>query len=88
MAQLVGLSGLKGPIDCEFFNSITEVSTILKKGIAATTANTNGAINIWIGDDGLYRGSLKKHQRTLCEIVSVEFVDVRHLCKQWLQRIK
>lgn len=76
------LRGLKGPIECEMFGSVQQVKRILNKGIAATTADTNGAINIWVGDDGCYRGSLHRNQRTLCEIMSVDFIDVREICKK------
>jgi len=88
MGQLTNLSGLSSAIDCEFFTHLTDIKPILKRGIAATTANTNGAINIWVGDDGHYRGSLNRHQQTLCEIMSVDFIDVRELCKKWLKQIK
>ncbi len=88
MGQLMDLRGLKGPIECEMFKSISQVRRILNKGIAATTADTNGAINIWIGDDGCFHGSLHRYQRTLCEIMSVDFIDVRELCKKWLKQIK
>ena len=88
MAQLTDLEGLKSPIDCVIFSRVSEIRSILKKGMAATTADTNGAINVWIDLNGFYHGSLHRHQQTIGKIMSSDFLDVRELCKKWINQIK
>lgn len=54
------LSNLEGVerklIKCEFFNSVTQCLRLLKRDKATTAADDRGAINVYIDDEGVYRG--------------------------------
>lgn len=53
---LVNLPNAKGRKDCELFHSVAKAFAILRRGLAATAASDNGAINLWYDDGGNLRG--------------------------------
>lgn len=88
MGKLTDLEGVKHDLDCEFFASSKEAFSILQKGLAATCADSNGAINVWIDDNNYYRCSLHKNLTTLQSFRSLKWDAVKTLLNQWLKIIK
>lgn len=83
MGQLASLSGTDGkPRDVEFFRSITRALFLLSRDKCATTAGDNGAINIWVDDDGRYRGCRMRWMITEAETI----VDTKRKLKEWLTK--
>lgn len=53
--QLVGIPGVKsGRVDCTNTKSVTAMMRTVAPGLAACAAGRDGAISLWIGDDGDY----------------------------------
>lgn len=79
--QLKGLEGIKRKIvKAKEFNTVTSGMTALLTSRAATTADDNGAINIWIEDSGLYRGCRYKYLIEQSYVIS----DTKTKLKEWL----
>ena len=56
MGKLVGLEGTtETERDCLFIEKASEIEVVLRNGYAASSADDNGAINIWVDDEGKYR---------------------------------
>lgn len=72
----MNLDGVKQEFtDCEmFYKSPSKISGILKRGLAATTAGDNGAIDVYRDDNGCLRVSL---HRRLCTISHDVFPSLR-----------
>lgn len=56
MPYLSGLPNTTGNQDCEIVRSIAGAFKALRRGVAASAAGDNGAINLWYDDDGDLRG--------------------------------
>lgn len=85
MPELVGIEGIKsGRVDCQIVSSITELFRVLKPKLAATAAGDNGALSVWIGDDGHYRTSFHRKYATLNgpNIIFTK-AKVREWLKEW-----
>lgn len=86
------LKGLKGTtiidMECEFFKKTSQIKKILESGKAATTANTNGAINIWKDDEGFIRCESMRHYFILDEQKFTKIIEVKNWAKKWLIEIE
>lgn len=60
---------------------------ILRKGIGATTANSNGALNIWRDDKGKYRCAAYKYCSLLEEQIFETQKELAQWIKTWLPKI-
>jgi len=81
MAGLAGLPKTNGRlITVEFFHSVNRAFLLLKRDGATTTAGNEGAINIWIDDDGAYRGCRMRYMQTMSDIVT----PTKAKLKSWL----
>jgi hypothetical protein len=54
---MIGLENTKSELDVEFFSSTSEGIQMLGTLRAAIASGENGAVCIWIDDDGVYRGN-------------------------------
>lgn len=81
MGALASLPGTNGePRDVEFFHSISGGLRLLGRDRATTTSGDEGAINIWIDDDGAYRGCRMRYYQTMSEITT----PTKAKLKKWL----
>lgn len=88
MPILIKLDGLsKGSIDATFIKSSKEIIK-LTKDLALTAANTNGAINVWIDDDGNFRGNLYKFYVCEDSIITGDITIITNWLKKSLIKIK
>lgn len=89
MVTLENLEGLAvKKIDAEFFSKASQIKAILDKGIAATAAEQNGALNIWKADDGRYRCESMRSFKTLDYQKFTTLGQVGKWAKEWLELIK
>jgi hypothetical protein len=89
MGQLINLKGTNGKaIDCKFIKKGSEIRSILKSGIAATTAGNNGAINIYTDDNGDIRCEAMRFMVSLEEKVFQHIKDAINWTNEWLPKIK
>ncbi len=66
----------------------SDIEVILNNHYAATTAGSNGAINVWTDDDWAIRCEVQRYQRTL---ESKTYTNVKSAIKwvdKWLPKIK
>lgn len=86
------LTGLKGVsaelVECEFFNYPSEIEAIISNGMAATSAGTFGAMNIWKDDHGLLRGEVMEHCVTIESKSFKNMTEAVAFGKKWLPKIK
>ena len=88
MATLVNLDGLsKESINATFIKSAKEI-TKLTKDLALTAANTHGAINVWIDDDGKFRGNIYKFYVLEDSIITHDILHITNWLKKSLIKIK
>lgn len=87
--MLSGLTGvLRKEVKCEFFGSVTKGLQLLKKDKAATAAGDNGAINIYIDDEGVYRGYRYAYCSTKSFIVTMKINELAFWLKREFPKIK
>ena len=88
--MLVGLEGKKEQnTEYLFFESEEEIQDILfVKNKAATTADNNGAINIWVDDEGYIRCESMRYLSSLEKKKYSRISDVKKWAKKWLEEIK
>ena len=89
MLILKGLDGTsKNEIECLFIKHHSDIAVILNNGYAATSAGSNGAINIWLDDDG----KIRCEAMIFCCVKSSEIFDDIFLAQvwveDWMQRIE
>jgi len=83
--MLTNLEGIdKDEIECDFIHNGNEVESILEKGIAATAAGDNGAINIWKDRDGFIRCESMKLMKTTDKKIFNNINDVQLWADEWL----
>lgn len=86
---LKGLEGIKRKkIEAAWIVDVTDISNVLKKGLACTSAGDNGAINIWKDDDGLFRCKAMRYRRTINEQKYRNISDVENWISIWIDAIK
>lgn len=87
--SLSGLSGTNGSVrESMFCYNVTDCIKNVNAHMTVTSANDNGAINLWVDDDGKYRGErlrycitqsfvVCKTKKELRKWLSVEFNKIR-----------
>ena len=87
--MLKNLSGIKKvEIDADVFHFAIEIKEILAKGIAAATADDNGALSIWIDDNGYYRCEAQRYCKTIDSRIYTHLKSVIKWATKWLEEIK
>lgn len=85
---LKGLQNTKKDRGAVFINRSTQIGRILRSGYAATTAKSNGAINIWIDDDKVIRTEASRLCVTIDSQTHENMKSAEEWVKEWLQKIK
>ena len=87
---LTGLEGRKEKFtECMYFESEEQITNILfENNKAATTADYNGAINIWLDDEGYIRCESMRYLSSLEKKKYSRVSDVKKWAKKWLEKIK
>ena len=80
---LRGLEGAAGAKDAVFVRSATAVILALRCGFAATTARDNGAISIWIDDEGKYRAEAYR----FCATTDSAILPTQRAVKAWFNEL-
>ena len=86
--QLIGLPDTRKIRHCERFRTPAGAIALLRRKIVGTTADSNGALNVYMDKFGKYRCIACRH---LCEIDSQTFTSlaaVRKWLVIWLEGIK
>lgn len=67
MTTLTGLPGVAGDtIEAEWVSSRTEAMRAFRDGAkAVTSSGSNGALNVWLDDEGWYRCEFHRHLRVI-----------------------
>lgn len=89
MGYLSGLKGTNGKdIKCIFIDKGIDIEVILNDGFAATTADDNGAINVYKDDNGNIRCEIMRYMITLQEKTFENIEDAIKWVDEWLPKIK
>lgn len=90
MYELIDLEGIsKKQIEAVFITSSNNIKSILEdKKIAATSADRNGAINIWKGDNNLIRCESMRFMIVLDKKIFDNYYEVEKWADKWLKKIK
>jgi hypothetical protein len=65
-----------------------DIEVIILNGYAATTAGSNGAINIWQDDEGQYRCEAMRHLATVEKKRYKKIQQAIGWTNRWMQKIK
>lgn len=74
-------------MDCFFLKKPIEIKKVTKT-LAATAAENNGAINIWIDDDGNFRCESMRFFQSLEKQIYDDINDAKTWARKWLSEIK
>lgn len=85
---LKGLPNTRYVRACKFFRSPTAAIRILRKGLAATSSGSNGAINVWKDRDGKYRCEAMRFKMTTNSTLFSSQSGVRNWLAFWLRQIQ
>jgi hypothetical protein len=89
MNMLKDLEGLSvKEIECDFINKPSDIRKLLKAGKAATAADVNGALNIWMDDKGFIRCEAMAFMRSLEKRQFKKFKETEKWIAKWLIKIK
>ena len=86
--QLIGLPDTRKIRHCERFRTPAGAIALLRRKIVGTTADSNGALNVYVDKFGKYRCIAMRY---CCEIDSQTFtslVAARKWVIEWLEKIK
>ena len=87
MPELRGLPDTAGTKECEFFNSVSRARAILRKGLAATSAGDDGAINVWKDDNGKWQCEAMRYMVTQDSQTCDRVKDIEPWVRTWLKKI-
>jgi len=73
---------------CERFRSGTEAVKLLRRKVAATAADDNGALNIWDDKFGKYRCEAMRYYVTLESKSFTALAEVAKWAAAWLIKIR
>lgn len=83
MVQLKNLDGVrKKLVDAKYFKNAKEAEDIIQSGIAATTAGSNGAINVWEDDKGNVWCSMMQY----LEYIDKKIINGTDERRKWIKR--
>jgi len=85
--QAIGLTNTRKVRRAEMFGSVAGALRILGKNLVATTANDNGALNVWKDRDGIYRCKSYLHRNILESKNYSNLRLVRAWLKKWMLKI-
>lgn len=89
MGTLIDLEGLSvKEVECEFIKKPSDIRKIFKAGKAATTADTNGALNIWKDDEGIIRCNAMAWLQSLEKKQFKTLAGAEKWIAKWLKKIK
>lgn len=87
MGKLINLEGTSREIDALFIENGREIIPILRNEYAATTAKSNGAINVWHDDAGNIRCEAMRHYNTLEKKSFKRYSSAVRWVDAWLKKI-
>lgn len=88
MPELSGLPGVKRKtVPCKMVKSITAAMTVTRR-MATTAANDNGAISVWIADDGQYCADFCRYLCTQGSIVTKRKSALRDWLRKWWPKMQ
>lgn len=88
MPQLLNLEGTSiKAMDCLFFTNPSEINKVTPT-LAITSADTNGAINIWLDDDMHFRCNAMRNRKSVDKQVYSDVSKAKAWAKKWLSEIK
>ena len=88
MPHLRGLEGTSGAeIEAEYFTKSSQIKNIIDKGLSATAADYNGAINIWKDDAGFIRCESMQWLISLEKKRFRTIKEVKVWADKWLKKI-
>ena len=85
--SLQHLRGTTGTRQALLVRSVQGIIKGLKSHTAVTAAGPNGAINIWIDDEGLYRCEAMHYLNTIAVLGVKTILPVKMWAKEWLHKI-
>lgn len=86
LTDLEGVSQIE--TECIFLEKPSDIIWILRKGLAATTAGSKGAINIWKDDEGYFRCEACRHL-VIVESKKYKYISMAEKwVKKWRKIIK
>ncbi len=89
MGNLVGLEGTNGrEMEAVFIKKPSDIRKILRAGKGATTADDNGAINIWRDDEGMIRCDAMAYMRSLEKKKYKTLTEAEKWVAKWLNKIR
>ena len=88
MPMLSGLPGRKRDLRALNVASPTAALLALRSKLAASAAGSDGALNVWRDDVGMYRCEFMRFRRTVDSRVFHRLIEVRGWLKEWLPKVE
>jgi len=89
MGTLTNLEGVKAnEIEAVFINKPSDIRAILRQGKGATTAKSNGAINIWRDDAGMIRCNAMRWLQSVDHQTYRTLKEAELWVRKWLKEIE
>lgn len=89
MGILKGLAGISlDETPCLFIEKASEIEVVLRNGYAATSANNNGALNVWKDDEGKCRCESMRYMVKIESKIYSNISGAMRWTEKWLEKIK
>ena len=85
--KFVDLPGVTGDVDYSYLNSVSDGIRNLRKLRAMSTAGDDGAVTIWVDDEGTYRGARYVYDNERSSIKTKTLRDMKIWLKSELPKI-
>lgn len=86
--QLQNLEGVKKKLtDAKRLTGISKISRLELRENVLTTAGDKGALNIWLDDDGFFRGEIFRYLTSQDKIATKKLVEIKAFASKWLKKI-
>lgn len=86
---LVNLEGVKRKkTKCVFIKDASRIKGLLSRDVAITSADDNGALNIWIDDKGVYRCKSMRYGFILDKKETLDIEEVIQWAEKWIKEIQ
>ena len=82
-----GLPGTKDDKEVVYCRNIAMLPSIVKSGKYASTADSNGAIGVWLDDKKRLRGEACRHLRTIDSQIFKILKAARQWYAEWMRKI-
>lgn len=87
--ELRGLSGVKRKsLEAQIFRRPDQASRLLRTNRAITAADSNGAVNVWRDDAGLYRAEFYQHCVTKASWRGKQKTRLTEWLKTWMPKMR